>query len=265
MIAALGAGCGAPALYGGLLEPRWLDRSLTVCRLPHLSKRVRILHLSDLHASAVVPQTVIEEAIRLGLDTKPDLVVATGDFVTTGMEFDRKWYVTALRRLSDCAPVLACLGNHDGGFTGSGDIPSLLADSGIRLLHNSPESVTVRGQQLQFAGVADLWSKQFDAPAAFHGLDSTKTPIILLAHNPDTKDRIPAKFGWHLMLSGHTHGGQVCVTGVTEWMVPVADKRYLAGLKPWNDRLVYVTRGVGNIAGVRFNCRPEVSILDLAP
>ncbi len=83
-------------------------------------------------------------------------------------------------------------------------------------------------------------------------------PAILLAHNPDTKD-VLADRPWDLMLSGHTHGGQVVLPFVGERFVPVRDKRFIAGLKEWNGRQVYVTRGVGNVAGVRINCRPEVT------
>lgn len=263
LITVLGAGCGAPALYGGFVEPRWLERSFTTCRLPQMTRPVRLLHLSDLHASPVVPQTVIEAAIEQGLDAKPDLVAVTGDFITFRESYDRGWYRSVLRRLPARAPTFGCLGNHDGG--GSDQIASLVLESGIRLLHNASESITVRGQRLQLAGVADLWSAEFDAFAAFATVDAAKQPVIFLAHNPDTKDQIPKQFNWDLMLSGHTHGGQVCVTGMTELMTPVRDKRYLAGLKPWNGRLVYVTRGVGNIGGIRFNCRPEISILDLTP
>ncbi len=65
------------------------------------------------------------------------------------------------------------------------------------------------------------------------------------------------------MLSGHTHGGQVVLPFLGERFVPVRDKRFIAGLKQWNGRQVYVTRGVGSIRGVRVNCRPEVTILDV--
>ena len=101
-----------------------------------------------------------------------------------------------------------------------------------------------------------------DGDLAFAGVPADD-PAILLAHNPDTKD-VLADRPWDLMLSGHTHGGQVVLPIVGERFVPMRDKRFIAGLKQWNGRQVYVTRGVGNIDGVRVNCRPEVAILDLA-
>ncbi len=119
----------------------------------------------------------------------------------------------------------------------------------------------VRDQSIRFAGVGDLWSDDVDADLAFANVPADD-PAILLAHNPDTKDLL-ADRPWDLMLSGHTHGGQVVLPILGERFVPVRDKRFIAGLKQWNGRQVYVTRGVGNIDGVRVNCRPEVSVLDL--
>ena len=65
------------------------------------------------------------------------------------------------------------------------------------------------------------------------------------------------------MLSGHTHGGQVLIPLVGERYAPVQDKRFVAGLKRWEGRQIYVTRGVGSLAGIRFRCRPEITVLDL--
>jgi predicted MPP superfamily phosphohydrolase len=111
-------------------------------------------------------------------------------------------------------------------------------------------------------GVGDLWSKETDGCKAFAEAASND-PVFLLAHNPDSKEQL-RPFLWDLMLSGHTHGGQVIVTHDGARYAPVADKRYVAGLKPWGSRQIHVTRGVGNVGGVRFRCRPEVSTLVIA-
>jgi predicted MPP superfamily phosphohydrolase len=106
------------------------------------------------------------------------------------------------------------------------------------------------------------WEWEIDAPRAFAGIDESRN-VVLLSHNPDSKDALDA-FPWHLMLCGHTHGGQVIVPLAGPIFAPVADKRYVAGLKPWGDRQIHVTRGVGNVGGVRFLCRPEASLLLLS-
>jgi len=234
-----------------------------------LTSGARILHLSDLHASPAVPFSLIENAVELGLEVKPDVICLTGDFVTDATPFDETEYGRILRRLSSAAPVFASLGNHDGGAWGasvgglkdSSIVRGLLQETNIPLLHNRSEVVRLRDQSIRFAGVGDLWSDGVDADRAFANVPADD-PAILLAHNPDTKD-VLADRPWDLMLSGHTHGGQVVLPILGERFVPVRDKLFIAGLKEWNGRQVYVTRGVGNIDGVRVNCRPEVTVLDL--
>jgi predicted MPP superfamily phosphohydrolase len=259
-------------VYAFGVEPNWLERTFHRVKLPskNLSSGVRILHLSDLHASPVVPFSLIEKSVELGLEAKPDVICLTGDFVSDATPFDEAEYARILRRLSSAAPVFASLGNHDGGAWGawtgglkdSSVVRELLRASDIPLLHNRSEVVRVGDQSIDFAGVGDLWSDEVDADLAFANV-SADHPAILLAHNPDTKDVLSDQ-PWDLMLSGHTHGGQVVLPMVGERFVPVRDKRFIAGLKQWNGRQVYVTRGVGSIRGVRVNCRPEVTVLDLA-
>ncbi|MBV9771049.1 MAG: phosphodiesterase YaeI [Bryobacterales bacterium] len=264
------AGC-APAYALGV-EPNWLERTHTQVKLPcrNLTSGVRILHLSDFHASVVVPFSLIENSVEMGLDAKPDVICLTGDFVTDATPFDQVEYRRILRRLSSAAPVVACLGNHDGGIwsaktgglTDSSVVCGLLKAGNVSLLHNASEVVRVRDQAIRFAGVADLWSYTVNGDLAFAGA-SADNPAILLAHNPDAKDKL-ANRPWDLMLSGHTHGGQVVLPFLGERFVPIRDKRFVAGLKQWNGRQVYVTRGVGSIDGIRVNCRPEVTVLDLS-
>jgi predicted MPP superfamily phosphohydrolase len=258
-------------VYAFGVEPNWLERTYHRVKLPckSLASGVRILHLSDFHASSVVPFSLIETSVEIGLEAKPDVICLMGDFVTDAAPFDEAEYARILRRLSSAAPVLASLGNHDGGswaarfggFKDSSLVQGLLRAGNVSLLHNRSEVIRVRYQSIRFAGVGDLWSEGVDGDLAFADVRADD-PAILLAHNPDTKDVLAGR-PWDLMLSGHTHGGQVVLPFLGERFVPVRDKRFIAGLKQWNGRQVYVTRGVGSIRGVRVNCRPEVTVLDL--
>jgi len=264
------AGCAPVYAFG--VEPNWLERTFHQVKLPckNLTSGVRILQLSDFHASPSVPLSLIERSVELGLETKPDVICLTGDFITDANPFDAVEYVRILRRLSSAAPVVATLGNHDGGswsaavggLDDSSVVRKLLRDSNASLLDNRSEVIRVRDQSIRFAGVGDLWSGDVYGALAFADVPA-EAPAILLAHNPDTKDVLTDR-PWDLMLSGHTHGGQIVLPFVGERFVPVRDKRFIEGLKQWNGRQIYVTRGVGNVRGVRVNCRPEVSVLDLA-
>ena len=262
---------GATPVYAFGVEPKWLERTFHRIRLPQrgLTSGVRILHLSDFHASLATPFSLIEKAIEDGLAVKPDLICLTGDFITDAHPFDEGEYARVLRRLSSAAPTFACLGNHDGGgwaaarggFEDTCAVREVLERSGVQLLYNRSTSVSVRHQAVRLVGVPDLWSHEVDGELAFQDVQPGE-PTILLAHNPDTKD-VVTDSPWDLMLSGHTHGGQVLIPVVGNPFVPVQDKRFIAGLKEWNGRQVYVSRGVGSLASVRFNCRPEVTVLDI--
>ena len=263
---------GATPVYAFGVEPKWLERTFHQIELPHrnLASGVRILHLSDFHASPAVPFSLIEKAVEYGLAVQPDLICLTGDFVTDAHACDEQEYSRILRRLSNAAPTFACLGNHDGGiwsanrggFRDTTVVRGLIDASGVSLLHNRSELIPVRGQSMRVVGVPDLWSREVDGQLAFQDVQPGE-PTILLAHNPDTKD-VLADHPWDLMLSGHTHGGQVLVPLVGTRFIPVQDKRFIAGLKEWNRRQIYISRGVGSLAGVRFNCRPEVTVLQIA-
>src|SRR5205085_292142 len=131
-------------------------------------------------------------------------------------------------------------------------VGDMLRKAGVTLLHNRAERVDVNGKRFQFVGVGDLWAQELDAEKAFRETEQGM-PTILLSHNPDSKT-VVADFNWNLMLSGHTHGGQCKIPLLGTPFAPVVDKRYVAGLKPWRDRWIHVTKGVGNLHGLRFNC-----------
>jgi hypothetical protein len=273
-----GLGGTALAASAGAADVRWFEpQALQLHRLTVPLARpgsgeptVRIVHLSDLHASSVVPFGFIAEAIDLALAQKPDVIAVTGDFVTSTMVEPAR-YADILRRLPAAAPTFACLGNHDGGpwtkraggLATTDEVSGLLRAAGITHLENSGCSMTIRGRELQLIGVGDLWCGMCDPNTAF-----TRTPPrkgaarVLLNHNPDAKQLL-RPFDWDIVLCGHTHGGQLRLPFIGTPFAPVKDKRYVEGLHRWEERWLYITHGVGNLHGVRFNCRPQVSVLDL--
>jgi predicted MPP superfamily phosphohydrolase len=256
---------------GGLGYMRFGEAEWLEINSPQLALRnddgaaeVRLLHLSDFHASGVVSLAYIKRAIDLSLELKPDLICLTGDFITARYrQFDE--YQEILRALGEAAPTFACMGNHDGGSWvaphGYGDwsrVGNMLAAVEITVLHNRSVTMEIRGRALQLVGLGDLWAREMIPAKAFQGAKSL--PTILLSHNPDSKSHL-GNYAWDLMLCGHTHGGQMRLPWIGTPFAPVRDKRYVEGLKPWQDRWIHVTKGVGNLHGVRLNCRPEISLL----
>ncbi|MEO6002867.1 MAG: phosphodiesterase YaeI [Opitutus sp.] len=265
---------GAGFEYVRRVEPRWLAVSHVNVPLRSSLKpagTLRVLHLSDLHLSSVVPLEYIAQSIDRGLEEKPDLIAVTGDFYT-GDAADIIQYAEVLSRLSAAAPTFACLGNHDGGTWSQkhggvamiNAVLGLLARARITCLLNESHSLEVKGRRVQLFGVGDWWSGMCDPQAAFaKSAPHADALRLLLNHNPDAKT-VLRHYDWDVMLCGHTHGGQVRIPLVGAPFAPVEDKRYLRGLYPWENRWMHITTGVGNLHGVRFNCRPEVSVLNLS-
>jgi predicted MPP superfamily phosphohydrolase len=231
---------------------------------------LKILHLTDLHYGRDVPLEMIARAVSLGLAQKPDLIALTGDFIS-GKLRNAEAYTKVLRPLAEAAPTFACAGNHDGmpganprrEETDCAGVGAMLESAGIRFLHNKTETVTVRDVRLKVAGLGDLWAGETRPRGCLERASVVAvedTPVVLLNHNPDARADLMA-YRWHLMLSGHTHGGQCGIPFIEKRLAPVKDKSHLEGLREREGRLIHISRGVGNLHGVRFLCRPQVSLL----
>lgn len=270
-------GLGASALLGNAayarwFEPRWLKVTHRRVPLAHSdgAAPIRVLHVSDLHLGAVIPLEFIQASLRRGLAEKPDLIAITGDFAT-GRLADFSDYAHVLSELPAAAPTFACLGNHDGGswarrFTsaeGADRTLALLQLANIPCLLNEGRELRVRGRSVQLIGVGDLWNEMCLPVDAFRATPARGSAMrLVLNHNPDAKTQLQP-FDWDVMLSGHTHGGQIRIPFTGAPFAPVKDKRYIDGLYRWERRWLHVSCGVGNLFGVRFNCRPEISVLTI--
>ncbi len=279
-----GFGAAVVAGYGRWIEPRWLEKN--VRRVPRRSsvgektkgesmrggvELFRVLHLSDLHASPEVSLAQIEDAIVAGLAMKPDLVCVTGDLVTS-LEAVPEGYAAVLKKLPAAVRTLASLGNHDAGLSrwspqataDTRKVRGILAAAGIPLLVNQRERLEFKGRVIEVVGLGDLWSGECRPGEAF-GVRGAAAVLpdyrIVMSHNPDSKIHLLGA-PWDLMLSGHTHGGQLRVPLLGAPFAPVVDKKYIAGLYAWENRWLHVSKGVGNLMGVRLNCRPEVTLLE---
>ena len=279
-------------IYTVKVEPAWLDVTYTDIFLPGLPAPFdgyRIAHVSDLHFDDghYMPLSRIQRVVELVNAEQPDIIIHTGDFVS---EPHTRAYMAARYRgkhpgfmnspnaekvFGPCIATidamqardgaLAVLGNHDH-WVDADVARKNLANSSIRLIENSHAVIQREGAQLVIAGVDDLWTGDQLPEQAFAGAPSPQqAPRILLSHNPDyAVDPAVADHSVQLMLSGHTHGGQVYVPGLGAPILPIEHKEFARGLVPTSWGQVFISRGIGVITPpVRFLTRPEVAILRL--
>lgn len=256
----------ALAAYSVFVEPVRVDVSkhrLPVPDLPEGWRGARLVHLTDIHYGD--PRS--DRLFRWMVDTvnalSPDLIVITGDFIVRyASEVDP--CARYLAELKSRHGVLAVLGDHDYNLrtlrTVRG-LPEAMSAAGVRLLRN--EGIELPGG-LRLAGTdpTTLKMRKADLNAALAGMGGAK-PHILLTHSPDMIGEA-AKHGLHVVLCGHTHGGQVVAPfygpPVTHTRV---GRRFASGWSELKGTRMYTCRGLASHCSLRFLCRPEVAVFTL--
>jgi len=230
--------------------------------LPEGFRGFRILQLSDIHHSLFVPLDYVAAVVELSNRLKPDLIALTGDFVTYSRSSIEP-VAEMLGALRARAGVVAVLGNHDFRV-GADAIERALRRQRIQVLRNRHRSLQRRGSTIYLAGVDD-YGYGADLRAALRGIPE-EAPTILLAHNPRLLTAAACR-GVGLVLSGHTHGGQVNLPllGTVYGRSP-EQMRFKMGWDRLGDTQIYVSRGIGTIVlPVRWRCPAEVPLLELQP
>lgn len=257
---ALSTGIGVTtgtAAYGFLYERHALGvtrATVNVHGLPPALDGLRLGLLTDIHRSRWVSADDVVEAVAALMTAKPDLIVLGGDYVTWG---DRRFVgpsAEALQGLTAPEGVFAILGNHDDDH----DMPAALAAREVQVLRDARTRLSIRGEALELAGIRFWTRRATDIATVTRGATGT---LILLAHDPRRLTEA-AELGIPLVLSGHTHGGQVVLPAIGA----VAAQKFpvVSGLATQANTTIFVSRGLGTVyLPVRVNCPPEVAVLTL--
>ncbi len=232
-----------------------VTREQRLANLPAEFDGFRLLHLSDLHLDLVPDLTDV--VVGLVRRTPHDFAVITGDFADHPAGYFHDCLADIRRIIAELVPGgLAVLGNHDVI-----EIVPHLEESGLRVLLNENIALERQGAKLWFSGIDDPhFYATHDLEAARHGIPPGAC-AILLSHSPQTYDDAQCH-EFSFMLSGHTHGGQICLPGgfplIRNGHCP---SRMISGAWAHHSLRGYTSRGTGACGvAARFNCPAEMTV-----
>ena len=264
------AGVAAIAADSALLEPnlpKVVRQEIVLRRWPARLDGFTVALLSDFHYDPYFSCHPLRSAIGMVNDLRPDLIALTGDFVSTPL-LDSNDHKAALAA-EPCASLLsklnarhglwAVMGNHDF-FTDQDYVIGALQSQGIRVLSNQSVPIEANGTRFWLAGINDVLSRTADLRATLQAVPTSEA-TVLLAHEPDYADRV-APFPVDLQLSGHSHGGQIRISGLVNLYLPELGRKYILGLYKIGQLTLYTNAGLGTVnLPVRLNCPPEITLL----
>ena len=260
----------AAVLRAAMIEPHQIEithQRITLEKLPAEFQGLRVVQISDVHHSPFLDEERINEAVRMANDLRPDLAVLTGDYISHSRDYIAPC-ARALGRLRAPHGVFAVLGNHDH-WTDAALMREALTHQGIRVLCNESARIEKSASYIRLVGVDDMMVKRDDLRKALEETTWNETRI-LLSHNPAII-REAARAGVDLVLSGHTHGGQI------NWRMLVGRKdrktarwlrrpsrRLMRGHAQLGSTQLYVNRGLGTVVvPLRYGCPPEITLLEI--
>ncbi len=244
--------------------------TVTLPRLPEAFRGLTIAQLSDFHYAEYTEAYFIKQVIERVNLLKPDVVVFTGDYITTGFWPEKDM----LRFTGECAEILnhvhcpiryAVLGNHDCVVKlYCESMRDALEAHNIPVVENRSFPLERDGARLWFAGTGDAVLGRIHLDQAVPAAAADE-PVILLVHEPDVLPEVVRHNNVDLMLSGHTHGGQVRIPFLPPMFLPSLGQHYIEGLYRLGPTQLYVNRGIGTVnLPFRFNCPPEITLITLA-
>lgn len=244
-----------------LSEPYMLTiehKQILLDRMPKVFDGFRIVQLSDVHHGPFSSPEQIERAVETANRLQPDIIALTGDYISKERQFAAPC-AEMLGKLKARFGVYAVLGNHDH-WVDAPLLTDLFRAEGITVLINEGMRFEQNGETFWIAGVDDSMVGLEDLSLALAGARDDEMKL-LLAHNPIVLRRA-VRASVDLVLSGHTHGGQVAIRGERSTARP--RKRALQGLWRQGKTQIYVNRGLGTVVlPIRYGCPPEISLLEL--
>jgi predicted MPP superfamily phosphohydrolase len=253
----------APSAHSGKLAVRRFAGTRDL--VERLGRPIRVAHLTDQHVGRITPMSVQHAAVDAINAAKPDLVAITGDFVAHSLDY-LDALSEVLRRID--APAFGVLGNHDH-WSGAAGVRRAVRVAGVELLDNAHTTIEIAGVALQVVGIDDAYTGNDDVERAVRGLRRDR-PTIGLSHIAERAEDL-WDHGVSVVLSGHTHSGQIALGALPRLIGHLGGHKYVHGLygrrsDAERPHAVYVSAGIGAaVFGMRMGDRGqrEVAFFDL--
>ncbi len=254
-------------IYATHIEPFWLRTDSVELSVAGISERIRVGVLADLQTTAI--GSYENEAVDRLIEAAPDMVLVPGDLYQFDADaFDERapQFSELIRRLVDAASTVFLVSGNTDTVAG---LRAITERTGARVLDNEVETLVVNGNVVSVGGTT-LFSDEREAQRVADQLsdDNLADVRILLAHKPDAIELLEGR-SVDLLVSGHTHGGQVSLPFFGPPLTLSDVPRHVAagGLHELDGTAVYVSTGVGrerdNAPQLRFGVRPSIGIIDL--
>ena len=243
----------------------WFDFSrwrVEVKGLPVVFDDFRILQLSDIHASEWMDRKRLMDLRQFVDDQQVDLIVVTGDSSYHTDDFSD--LLAFYDGMPQMAPVLMVFGNHDI-WDGAEETFQPIFDLGVRLLCNDLYTISQNGQDLIIAGLDCAYEQRDDLKKVLSVMPDDDSQALLLVHEPDVAPACAQTGRFFLQLSGHSHGGQICLPNGYAPVLPYLGQQYPRGYYGINGMMLYTSRGLGRGKPyIRLNCPAELTLFTLA-
>jgi len=251
-------------IYAYLIEPRWMEVKKNVIEdsdIPTTFSGLNIIFISDIHHGPYFSRERVERVVQEVNGLNPNIIILGGDYVHRDSKYIDPCF-EALSGLKAPLGIYAVLGNHDN-WEGTEQTKQAMQKAGVKLLDNEAMWLEVDGARIKVGGSGDLWTEKQLLDPLLSDVDESDY-FILISHNPDFAEELTSN-KVDLMLSGHTHGGQVTMFGLWAPLVPSEHgQKYRTGLVETEQTTVLISNGVGTITPpLRFFARPQINLITL--
>ena len=251
-----------------------VQRSIKLANLPDAFHGFRIAQISDLHFHEFTEAVFLRSVLRRVNALRPDAVLLTGDFISTNARnrtypIEQAYVCGDILKMLECPIRYGVLGNHDCAM-GETEIYQALVSNGTPILMNESVPIERGSSRIWLGGLRDTLAAYPEPERTIPSkIRDPKEPLLLMIHEPDYIDRLmahPSSQSVGLVLSGHSHGGQVRLPFLPPFkaVLPPGGRKYVEGLFRFGNTQLYVNRGIGTTeVPFRLNCPPEITILTL--